>query len=231
MRLDKFLTNNTNLSRSESVKAIKAGRVKIEGLNKVLQDTKIDESSAVVFLDGQQVAYQKFVYLMLNKPLGVVSATNDTQHKTVLDLVPEQYSKHGLFPVGRLDKDTLGLVILTNNGQGAHKVLSPKNHVKKVYKYECADPLCEQDKQKIELGITLKDGYTTKPCKIKITTEKSGEITLTEGKYHEIKRLFGSVGNKITYLERICFGGITLDPKLNRGEFRPLNQQEIKIFE
>jgi len=231
VRLDKFLTNNTSLSRSMAVKAIKEGRVVVLGENKITKDTKIDEQSSEVFLDGNRVVYNKYIYIMLNKPSGVVSATNDTKEKTVLDLLPQELKKFNLFPCGRLDKDTVGLVILTNNGIGAHNVLSPKKHVKKIYKYECADPLTQENELLIENGIKLADGYVTKPCEIEKISQTQGKIALTEGKYHEIKRMFGAVGNKITKLERISFGFINLDSSLKRGEFRYLTNDEIKLFE
>ena len=133
----------------------------------------------------------------------------------------------GVFPCGRLDKDTLGLVLITNDGASAHNLLAPKKHISKTYKYQCAEVLTANNKQQIEQGITLKDGYTTKPCKIQVLTQNSGTITLTEGKYHEIKRLFGAVGNKITYLERISFGSLKLDNNLQRGQWRELTSQEV----
>ena len=230
IRLDKFFTETATLSRSEASLQIKKGKVMVDGAVVCDPSKKIDENTACVMLNGIQVNYQKYVYVMLNKPQGVVSATEDTKQKTVLDLLPEKYKKLGLFPCGRLDKDTLGLVMLTNDGDTAHKLLSPKKHVTKTYKYMCADPLTEQNKQKIENGLELKDGYTTKPCNIKMSSEFEGNITLTEGKYHEIKRLFGAVGNKITYLERISFGPLILDNNLQRGEWRELTNLEINLL-
>ena len=167
---------------------------------------------------------------MLNKPLGVVSATEDGKDKTVIDLLPDELQKASLFPSGRLDKETSGLMILTNDGVSSHKRLSPKNHVEKVYEYECIEELSDEDKRKIEQGITLKDGYTTKPCVIENADGYSGKITLTEGKYHEIRRLFGAVGNKITSLKRVSFGNILLDADLESGEWRYLTKDEIKEF-
>lgn len=231
MRLDKFVSNNTKLSRKEASLQIKLGNVSVNGEKILAPDFKVDENLSEVCLFDAQIKYSKFIYIMLNKPQGVVSATTDNKEKTVLDLLPDDYKKSNLFPCGRLDKDTLGLVILTNNGQGAHKLLAPKNHIQKTYEFECADELSLENKQKIEQGITLKDGYTTKPCAIKMDNGTSGEITLTEGKYHEIKRMFGAVGNKITFLKRVSFGNIQLDKSLNYGEFRNLTKQEQSIFE
>ena len=227
IRLDKFFTETATLSRKVACDEIKRGKVLVNGT--VVKDSslKIDETTAKVVYNGEEVKYQKYVYIMLNKPEGVVSATEDTRQKTVLDLLPEKYKKLGLFPCGRLDKDTLGLVMLTNDGETAHRLLSPKNHVKKTYKYKCADPLTDENKIKIENGLELRDGYITKPCNIKVMSPTEGEITLTEGKYHEIKRLFGATHNKITYLERITFGFLILDKKLKRGEWRELTADEI----
>ena len=228
IRLDKFFTETGTLTRSEAGNAIKKGLVTVNGEVIKKPDCKINETSSKVTYCGEVIKYQKYVYIMLNKPNGVVSATEDARQKTVLDLLPEKYKKMGLFPCGRLDKDTLGLVILTNDGASSHKLLSPKNHVAKVYHFNCADPLDKQSEHKIEQGILLKDGYVTKPCKIHMKEKKVGYIELTEGKYHEIKRMFGAVGNKITYLERVSFGAIKLDENLKRGEYRNLTEQEIK---
>ena len=166
---------------------------------------------------------------MLNKPEGYVSATDDENEKTVLDLVSPEDRKKGLFPCGRLDKNTLGLVILTNDGEGAHRVLSPKHHVSKVYKFKTRLPVSENDVKMLEAGVDI-GGYLTKPCKVKMHSECEGEITLTEGKYHQIKRMLEAVDNKIIYLERISFGGILLDKNLKRGEFRYLTPDEEKLF-
>lgn len=228
IRLDKFFTETATLTRSEAGKAIKAGLVSVDGKVIKRPDCKIDEAKVKVVYNGEQINYQRFVYIMLNKPEGVVSATEDTKQKTVLDLLPDKYKKLGLFPCGRLDKDTLGLVLLTNDGASAHNLLAPKKHVNKTYKYECAEPLTKHDKCKIEQGIELKDGFITKPCKVETIEDKMGLITLTEGKYHEIKRMFGAVGNKITYLERVSLGSLILDKNLQRGEWRELTAEEIQ---
>ncbi len=230
MRLDKFFTETATLSRRDANEQIKKGKVQVNGIVVIDSATKINENTDVIVYDGNIISYQKYVYIMLNKPEGVVSATEDTNQKTVLDLLPDKYKKLGLFPCGRLDKDTLGLVMLTNNGELAHNLLSPKKHVQKTYRYNCADPLSNESMQKIENGLMLADGYITKPCKITKIKDTIGDITLTEGKYHEIKRLFGAVGNKITYLERISFGPLKLDVSLKRGEWRELTQNEIDLL-
>ena len=165
---------------------------------------------------------------MLNKPEGYVSATEDGYEKTVLDLLPEEERRKNLFPCGRLDKNTLGLMILTNDGENAHKLLSPKNHVSKTYRFKSKLPISKEDKQRLEDGIDI-GGYLTKPCKIELFDgSASGDITITEGKYHQIKRMLEAVDNKITYLERIAFGTISLDSSLGRGEWRYLTENEEK---
>ena len=228
IRLDKFFTETATLSRSEANAEIKKGRVTVDGEIIKKPDCKINEQTAKVIYNGQVINYNKYVYIMLNKPSGVVSATEDARQKTVLDLLPQKYKKMGLFPCGRLDKDTLGLVILTNDGISAHKLLAPKKHVSKVYYFECAEELTKHNEHKLEAGILLKDGYVTKPCRIHMKEKNRGYIQLTEGKYHEIKRMFGAVGNKITFLERTNFGALALDPTLQRGEFRELTNLEVE---
>lgn len=227
IRLDKFFTETGTLTRKEADKAIKRGEVTVDGKVFKKPDLKIDEEKVKVEFNGQEIKFQKYVYIMLNKPQGVVSATEDKKQKTVLDLIPEKYQKMGLFPCGRLDKDTLGLMLLTNDGKTAHNLLAPKKHVAKVYFFECADELTKHNEHLIEAGIELKDGYKTKPCRIHLKEKTKGFIQLTEGKYHEIKRMFGAVGNKITFLERVNFGPLELDESLQRGQWRELTEDEV----
>ena len=229
MRLDKFLSNMGKATRSESGKLVRAGKVLINGVTAKKSDQQIDPNSDTVTLNGIPVSYKKFTYIMLNKPEGYVSATDDPQEKTVLDLVDPEDRRKGLFPCGRLDKNTLGLVILTNDGENAHRLLSPKHHVSKAYKFEALSPISSKDCESLENGVDI-GGYFTKPCKVKLTGEKCGEITLTEGKYHQIKRMLEAINNKITYLERISFGEIKLDTSLARGEWRYLTNEEEKFF-
>lgn len=226
MRLDKFLTNYTDLSRNSSVEAIRKGRVFVDGKCEKKNDIKIDEKNSTIQLDGNIIEFKKYIYLMLNKPSGILSATNDKTQKTVIDLLPQEYKKYDLFPCGRLDKDTIGLLILTNDGINAHRLLSPKNNIQKVYQFECSEILSNDNIVLLEAGIELKDGWKTKPCKINLRSSTSGTIAITEGKYHEIKRMFGAIGNKITFLQRLSFGEIKLDENLKCGEFRPLNDKE-----
>ena len=229
-RLDKAFSSCKMYSRSEITKIIKQKRVSVNGVIVNKPDFKVDLSVDKIALDGNLVTFNKYAYIMLNKPYGVVSSTDDGRDKTVIDILPSEFKRDGLFPVGRLDKDTVGLVILTDDGVSAHKRLSPKTHAEKVYYFETADEVLSDTAKEIEQGVLLKDGYLTKPCKVKLITDKSGEITLTEGKYHEIKRIFGAQGNQITYLKRIEFAGIKLDDNLSAGECRYLTESEIELF-
>lgn len=229
MRLDKLLCDCGKASRSEAGKLIRAGKVTVNGQVIKKPDFKVCEDADEITLLEKPVIYKKFTYIMLNKPVGYVSATEDENEPCVLDLVSDEDRKKGLFPCGRLDKNTLGLVVLTNDGEGAHRVLSPKHHVSKVYLFECEGPLSEDDIKRLEGGVDI-GGYTTKPCKIEMTRNTVGKITLTEGKYHQIKRMLEAVDNKITYLERISFGTINLDPQLDRGQWRYLTKDEEKLF-
>lgn len=229
MRLDKFLSDMGKATRSESARLVRQGKVLVNGIPAKKSDMHINPDLDTVTLNGIPVCYKEFIYIMLNKPEGVVSATEDEKEKTVLDLVDPEDRRRGLFPCGRLDKNTLGLVILTNDGDNAHRLLSPKHHVSKVYRFEALSPLSEQDVSTLEKGVDI-GGYFTKPCTVKLTGEKSGEITLTEGKYHQIKRMLEAVDNKITYLERISFGDIKLDNTLARGQWRYLTHEEEEFF-
>lgn len=230
MRIDKIFSELGILSRKDCAIALKRGKITVDGITVKNADTHIDENNSAVTYNGETVNYKKFVYIMLNKPLGYVSATEDANENTVLDLLPDNLRKLNLFPCGRLDKDTVGLVMLTNDGVAAHRLLSPKNHVTKKYKFECLEALTDTDITQLETGVDLIDGYTTKPCTVEKLTDYSGYIILTEGKYHQIKRMFGALHNKISYLERITFSTIELDKNLARGEWRFLNAEEEKVF-
>lgn len=229
MRLDKFFSQTGTLTRSQVQKQLKLGKVTVNGETIKKADYKVDPDKDEIRYNDDKIVYRRFVYIMMNKPRGVVSATEDRDQKTVLDLLPEDLLKFDLFPCGRLDKDTTGLVVLTNDGISAHNALSPKKHVEKKYSFETADAYSDADVTAIESGITLKDGYSTKPCKIERISETEGYIYLTEGKYHEIKRLFGARSNKITKLERIGFGKLEIGD-LPEGDWRYLTEEEISWF-
>lgn len=229
MRLDKLLSQMGKATRSESARLARMGKILVNGTPIKRSDVQVDPDKDEIVFCGAKVTYKEFTYIMLNKPEGYVSATDDPREKTVLDLVDPEDQRKGLFPCGRLDKNTLGLVILTNDGEGAHRLLSPKHHVSKVYKFEAKLPLTKEDVASLEKGVDI-GGYFTKPCSVMLTGERTGEITLTEGKYHQIKRMLEAVNNKITYLERISFGKILLDPCLKRGEWRYLTKEEEELF-
>jgi 16S rRNA pseudouridine516 synthase len=228
MRIDKYLTSMGVSTRSEASRAARSGKILVDGI--VVRDAgaHIDPEKNTVSYFGEEIAYRRHTYIMLNKPDGYISATDDLRQTTVLDLLDERLRKTGLFPCGRLDRDTLGLLILTDDGETAHRLLSPRHHAEKVYAFRCENTMSEADISCLESGVTLDDGYVTLPTKIKLNGGCEGRITLTEGKYHQIKRMFAAINNNIIYLERVEFAGILLDLSLKRGEWRFLNQNEIE---
>ena len=230
MRLDKFLVELGVGSRKEVKELVKKGSVKINNQPIKNSEYKIDEENDKVYLNDNLLVYEKFVYLMLNKPAGVVSATFDKKDKTVLDLINE-YKHLNLFPFGRLDKDSEGLLIISNDGKLAHELLSPKKHVDKKYYVDVQGLVTEEDIKKFKEGIILDDGYLCKSSALEII--ESGEtskcyVTISEGKFHQVKRMFESVNKKVIYLKRITFGNITLDVNLKLGQYRKLNIEEIE---
>ena len=227
MRLDKMLSECGVATRSESSRAARAGRITVNGVAIRKPDHAVDPERDAVVYCGVPVRYRKFVYLMLNKPDGYISATEDGRGDPVVtDLLPAEYSKMGIFPCGRLDKHTLGLMLLTNDGALSHRLLAPKSHVAKSYAFSVRFPLSTEDVTALEAGVDI-GGYVTKPCKIEMKGEQAGIITITEGKYHQIKLMMEAVHNKITALERITFGPLVLDEALARGEWRELTDEEI----
>ncbi len=227
IRLDKLLADSGVFSRSEAGRAVRAGRIAVNGVAVRDPSAKVDETTARVTADGQAIRWTKYKYVMLNKPDGYVSTTDDDP-KSVMKLLPPEFTRLGMFPCGRLDIDTLGLLLITNDGPTAHELLSPKHHREKTYAFECL-PLTMDMKTKLESGITFAD-FTSKPCTVQLDDATHGRITVTEGKYHQIKRMFHAVGSEITYLERLTFAGLTLDQKLARGEWRELTREEIGIL-
>ena len=227
MRLDKFLSETGTLSRSESGRAVRAGKILVNGCTAKSPSDRVDPERDEIVYGGERICYRRFTYILLNKPDGYVSATEDGRDKTVLELLPEKLQKLALFPCGRLDKHTLGLMLLTNDGQLAHDLLSPRHHVEKNYLFRVKFPLTDEEVATLEQGTVLEDGYETKPSRISLEPDrKGGTIMLVEGKYHQIKRMMESVHNQITALERISFGPLTLDSGLSRGEWRYLTAQE-----
>ena len=231
MRLDKFIVSCGMATRSEVKKLVKQGRVTVDGITAVKSDEKIDENTSVVCLDGEQLNYREFIYLMLNKPSGYVSATYDAKLPTVIDLVPEEYLHFEPFPVGRLDIDTEGLLILTNDGKLAHELTSPKKHVYKTYYAELDADMEDADIEIFKNGIKLDEDFTTLPAELVITEDrKKVYISICEGKFHQVKRMCQKVGKNVVYLERVKMGGLELDGSLERGTVRELKDDEIQLI-
>ncbi|MBY0146524.1 pseudouridine synthase [Neobacillus niacini] len=233
MRIDKMLANLGYGSRKEVKQLLKSGAVKIDDV--IVKDAKqhVDTNKQTVTLNGEVIEYKEFIYLMMNKPQGVLSATEDSAAETVIDLLELEDQVYEPFPVGRLDKDTEGLLLITNDGQLAHRLLSPKKHVPKTYFAVIDQEVTEDDVKAFAEGVTLDDGYETKPGELKIL--KSGlrsdiELTITEGKFHQVKRMFEAVGKKVVYLKRISMGPLPLDETLELGEYRELTEEEVEML-
>jgi 16S rRNA pseudouridine516 synthase len=231
LRIDKMLANLGYGSRKDVKKLLKDGAVVVN--EQKVKDGKqhVDPDKDVVTIYGEEVVYREFIYLMMNKPPGVISATEDSQHETVLDILEPEDLVFSPFPVGRLDKDTEGLLLLTNDGQLSHRLLSPKKHVPKTYFAVINSEVTEEDVAAFKRGVILDDGYETKPGELKII--KSGltsdiELTITEGKFHQVKRMFEAVGKRVIYLQRLSMGPLQLDDTLELGEYRELTDEELK---
>lgn len=231
MRLDKYLCSCGLGTRSEVKKIIRSKRVMVNNITIESSDHKVDEYSTVT-LDNKIVEYNKYTYIMLNKPAGYLSATKDNNRDTIMELFEEKYQKIGLFPVGRLDKDTVGLVIMTNDGDFAHNTLSPKKHVYKTYIADIEGTLPDNAKEIFNKGVILKD-FTCESAELIIEETHDNytrvRVTIHEGKYHQIKRMFLALNCKVVYLKRIGFGKITLDDSLKEGEYRLLNEKEMEF--
>ncbi|KUP05543.1 pseudouridine synthase [Bacillus coahuilensis p1.1.43] len=230
MRIDKLLANMGYGSRKEVKSLLKSGNVVVNGTGCKDGKQHVNPSQDEVFVHGEKVVYREFIYLLMNKPQGVISATEDLRDETVIDLLEPDHRVFNPFPVGRLDKDTEGLLIITNDGQLSHQLLSPKKHVPKTYYAEVKGVVTEEDVEAFSEGVTLDDGYHTKPGDLVILSSgemSEIELTITEGKFHQVKRMFESVGKKVVYLQRIKMGPILLDENLELGEYRELSQEEI----
>ncbi|MBO4445782.1 MAG: rRNA pseudouridine synthase [Clostridia bacterium] len=230
MRLDKLIASQGKYSRNDVKKLIRDGLVTVDGEKAATSDIQVNPETSEVVVDGTPLCYREHVYIMLNKPAGVVSATDDREHETVLDLVPDGLKRPGLFPAGRLDADTTGFVLITDDGDFAHKILSPKSHVEKTYIAELADPISEDDVEKLESGIVLKDETRCLPAKINVLDERKIEIKICEGKYHQIKRMIGATGNRVLVLKRTKMGGLPLDIDLLPGNCREITQEELGVI-
>ena len=227
MRLDKLLSECGIASRKEIRQLIRSGRVSVDGSAAESPELKLDPYKAQVYLDGTKIEYAKYHYYMMNKPAGVLSATDDGRQKTVLDLVTPEMRKMGLFPVGRLDKDTTGLLLLTNDGDFAHRVISPKSGIVKAYHARTEAPVDGTDVAAFEAGLTLGDGTKCLPAGLKLLPDGSCLVEVMEGKYHQVKRMLASRGKPVTELKRLSIGGLKLDETLLPGGFRALEENEL----
>ena len=227
-RLDKILSEAGVAGRKELKDMIRAGRVQVDGVVVSKADQKFDENNVTITVDGEIVDTEQFVYYMLHKPQGVVTATEDGDHKTVLDLLPEELQRRGLFPVGRLDKDTTGLLILTNDGEYAHRIISPKTHVSKRYMAHTDGIANEEDVRAFAEGIVLRDGTECLPAGLEVTGTEVCYVTLLEGKYHQVKRMLASRGKPVEKLHRCSIGALDLDDTLQAGQFRRLTPEEVQ---
>ena len=232
MRIDKLISESGIASRKEATRVARSGGVLVDGKPAKDLSVHIDPEKCRVSYLGREIVYRRFTYVMLNKPAGYVSATDDKSLPYVTELLSDELQRMELFPVGRLDRDTTGLMILTNNGQLAHALLSPRHHVTKEYFLTAAEPLCEGAEERFECGVTLADGYECKRAGLSLSEDRtSGTVTLTEGKYHQIKRMIAAMGNRVVTLRRISFATIPLDESLAEGEWRLLTDEEIHILE
>ncbi|MDD5793520.1 MAG: pseudouridine synthase [Clostridiales bacterium] len=234
-RLDKIIANLGYGTRKEVKQMARKGMIEVDG--EIVKDSSlnIDPEKSVIKINGEEIFYRKYIYLLMNKPAGVISATYDNRDETVIDLLEPDHQVFEPFPVGRLDKDTVGLLFLTNDGELNHRLISPKHHVDKVYFAKIDKEVNEDDIEKFKNGITLDDGYKCKEAKLEIlnilddgTSEVN--ITIQEGKFHQVKRMFEAVGKSVIYLQRISFGGIELDLDLEEGEYRELTDSEIALL-
>lgn len=229
IRLDKMLAHMGYGSRRDVKKIIKDKKISVNGIIITKDDYKVDPSNDEIIFENEILNYLDEVYIMLNKPDGIISATYDPYNTTVIDLMPE-YRNYKIFPVGRLDIDTEGLLLITNNGKIAYNMLSPKSHVDKTYYVKFEGLFKDEYIKSLNEGIILDDGYKTLPANIKLIDDNSCYLTIHEGKFHQVKRMFESLNMKVVYLKRITFGPLSLDNNLNKGEYRLLNENEIAML-
>ncbi len=231
MRLDKFLSNMGYGSRTDVKKMITKGLVTVDSEIEKKVNANIDPNHQMIALNGENVGYDKYLYILMNKPQGVISATEDSLHKTVIDLIKETYGNRKLFPVGRLDIDTEGMLLITDDGNWNHELMNPKKHISKTYYAHVEGVVDELDIEAFKAGIVLKDETKCKSCELKILEANDIsiiELKITEGKYHQVKRMFAARGKRVVYLKRISIGGLNLDNSLELGEYRELTDEELK---
>lgn len=233
LRLDKLIASTGRFSRREVKDLIRRGQVLVDGCPARSAQERADPERSAVTVLGEPLEYRRFTWIMLNKPAGVLSATEDGRGRTVLDLLPQELQRQGLFPVGRLDKDTEGLLFLTNEGSLAHNLLSPRRHVDKVYYVKTQGRLTEEDSRAFAAGMTLDGGLVCKSADLAVLSAgdvSEARVTLREGKFHQVKRMLAQRGKPVLYLERIAMAGLPLDPHLERGAFRFLTETELEIL-
>ena len=226
-RIDKIISSQGKYSRSEIKKLASQGRIKINDNIVKKVNEKIDIETSTIYIDNEKLDFKRNIYLILNKPKGYISASEDRSQKTVLDLIPEKYFRKGLFPAGRLDKDTTGMMIITDDGEFAHNILAPRKHIEKTYRVQIDIDITEEMKEKFKQGIVLKD-HVCCPATIIVEDKNTALITITEGKYHQIKRMFGCFGAKVVRLHRISMGGLQLPSDLEEGQCRELTKEELE---
>ena len=231
MRLDKSIASQGEYSRREVKELLKKGRIAVNGVTVKDPGLQVNPETDQIVVDGVSLNYKEHVYLMLNKPKGYISATEDRSQKTVLDLVPEELFRSGLFPAGRLDGDTTGFILLTDDGAFAHKILSPKNHIQKTYVALLEHPVSEEDIAAFEQGIILGDGTDCLPAEVEVLEENVVQIKICEGKYHQIKRMFAARDNRVQELMRTHMGLLELDPELEEGECREITPEELELVQ
>ena len=226
MRLDKFLCDTAGLTRTEAKNAVKKGQIAVNGQVQKAADFKVKENTDTVTFQGKPLSYAAFHYYILHKPAGVITATEDKKESTVMDILREEKVKN-LFPVGRLDKDTEGLLLITDDGELAHNLLSPKKHVDKEYLVKVRDSISEDDCRKLSEGVDIGDEKPTAPAKVERVAEKEILLTIREGRFHQVKRMLQAVGNEVLYLKRLSMGSLRLPKDLEKGAYRPLSEEEI----
>lgn len=230
IRLDKLIADSGVASRREAKELVKQGKVRVDLSIASSAEMKIDPDMSKVYINGELLNYSEYRYIMMHKPNGVLSATEDSSQETVIDLLPESLKKQELFPVGRLDKDTTGLLLLTNDGVFSHSIITPKRLVPKVYRAAVTGVLDENDVEAFEKGLTLSDGTKCMSARLEIEKPSVGLVTVYEGKYHQVKRMFASRGKHVTALHRISIGSLSLDPALKPGQFKELTEDEKELI-
>lgn len=228
-RIDKIISSQGKYSRSEVKKLISKKRIKVNGILVSKPEEKFDVCSSEIYVNDELISFKKNLYLILNKPKGYVSATEDRKDKTVIELVPENLKRNGLFPAGRLDKDTTGMMIITDDGEFAHNILAPRKHIKKTYRVVIDKEIDEKMIKQFEKGIVLND-HVCCSAEFEVINPNTALVTITEGKYHQIKRMFGNFGAKVLELHRISMGKLDLPQNLKVGECRELTEEELKLL-